>query len=336
MASSKRDMWVDNVKVIACILVVLGHFFQSMVKANLMADSFAYNLFEDTIYYFHVPLFFICSGYLYQKYSIVNNLKTWKISVLKKLIALGIPYFVFSFATWTLKKIFASSVNTEIGGLFDTLFKHPTSPYWYLYILFILFVITWTSKSDKQQYLMLAIAVCMKLAHTFGMNTGFYFIDNTLANCVWFVIGMTMAYGVIKMTNALMSIILFAIFLLGSILAELEYIHFKTQGFLLTLVACFSVISLIYYLYKDGIQNKQMAFIAKYTMPIFLMHTLFAAPFRSVLLKIGVNNLIIHIVLGLLVSFVCPVIAMIIMEKLKPLDFLVYPNRYIKVGKKKE
>lgn len=336
MASSKRDIWVDNVKVIACILVVLGHFFQSMVKANLMADSFAYNLFEDTIYYFHVPLFFICSGYLYQKYSIVNNLKTWKISVLKKLIALGIPYFVFSFATWALKKIFASSVNTEIGGLFDTLFKHPASPYWYLYILFILFVITWTSKSDKQQYLMLAIAVCMKLVYTFGMNTGLYFIDNTLANCVWFVIGMTMAYGVIKMTNALMSIILFAIFLLGSILAELEYIHFKTQGFLLTLVACFSVISLIYYLYKDGIQNKQMAFIAKYTMPIFLMHTLFAAPFRSVLLKIGVNNLIIHIVLGLLVSFVCPVIAMIIMEKLKPLDFLVYPNRYIKVGKKKE
>ena len=76
MNANKRDIWVDNVKVIACILVVLGHFFQSMVKSNLMVGTFAYNYFEDTIYYFHVPLFFICSGYLYQKYSSVNKFET--------------------------------------------------------------------------------------------------------------------------------------------------------------------------------------------------------------------------------------------------------------------
>ncbi len=28
-----REKWVDNVKVVACILVVLGHFFQSMTLA---------------------------------------------------------------------------------------------------------------------------------------------------------------------------------------------------------------------------------------------------------------------------------------------------------------
>lgn len=329
MANGKRDIWVDNVKVVACILVVLGHFFQSMVKADLMVDSFAYNYFEDTIYYFHVPLFFICSGYLYQKYSNVHDFQAWKNSMIKKFVALGIPYFIFSFATWLLKKVFSSSVNTKIGGLGDTLFNHPTSPYWYLYILFIIFVITWTTNSVNQQYLLLAISVCMKLANIYGVKTGLYFIDNTLANCVWFVFGMTIAYGVIKMLNALMSIMLFVLFLLGSVLAELEYIHFKLQGFLLALLACYSVISLIHYLYKEGVQNKQMAFVAKYTMPIFLMHTLFAAPFRSVLLKLGVYNLMIHIVLGLLVSFACPVIAMIVMEKLKPLDFIVYPNRYV-------
>ena len=29
-----REKWVDDVKVIACILVVLGHFFQSMTKVG--------------------------------------------------------------------------------------------------------------------------------------------------------------------------------------------------------------------------------------------------------------------------------------------------------------
>ena len=67
-----REKWVDDVKVIACILVVLGHFFQSMMKANILPENDLYGWFNTTIYYFHVPLFFICSGYLYQKYSKVK------------------------------------------------------------------------------------------------------------------------------------------------------------------------------------------------------------------------------------------------------------------------
>lgn len=65
----QEKKWVDDVKVIACILVVLGHFFQSMTKANILPANDLYKWFNTTIYYFHVPLFFMCSGYLYQKYS---------------------------------------------------------------------------------------------------------------------------------------------------------------------------------------------------------------------------------------------------------------------------
>ena len=37
-----REKWVDDVKVIACILVVLGHFFQSMTKANILPENDLY------------------------------------------------------------------------------------------------------------------------------------------------------------------------------------------------------------------------------------------------------------------------------------------------------
>lgn len=37
-AVKTREKWVDDVKVIACILVVLGHFFQSMTKANILPE----------------------------------------------------------------------------------------------------------------------------------------------------------------------------------------------------------------------------------------------------------------------------------------------------------
>ena len=110
----KREVWVDNVKVIACILVVLGHFFQSMVKSNILSDSDLYEWFNTTIYYFHVPLFFICSGYLYQKYSRVITFASWYSNIKKKAVAFGVPYLTFTTATWILKKLFSSSVNDQI------------------------------------------------------------------------------------------------------------------------------------------------------------------------------------------------------------------------------
>lgn len=41
-AVTTREKWVDDVKVIACILVVLGHFFQSMIKANILPENDLY------------------------------------------------------------------------------------------------------------------------------------------------------------------------------------------------------------------------------------------------------------------------------------------------------
>ena len=61
------------------------------------------------------------------------------------------------------------------------------------------------------------------------------------------------------------------------------------------------------------------------------MHTLIAAPFRIILLKFGIKAFGVHLVIGLVASFIGPILAMIIMEKIKPLDFLVYPGRYIKI-----
>ncbi len=158
-----REKWVDDVKVIACILVVLGHFFQSMTKANILPENDLYKWFNTTIYYFHVPLFFICSGYLYQKYSKVDDLKGWKKNVTKKALAFGVPYVTFSTATWLLKTVFSSNVNDQIGGLGDILLLHPTSPYWYLYALFFIFLVTPTFSTVKAAVVGIVVAVAAKI-----------------------------------------------------------------------------------------------------------------------------------------------------------------------------
>ena len=328
-AARTREKWVDDVKVIACILVVLGHFFQSMTKANILPESDLYEWFNTTIYYFHVPLFFICSGYLYQKYSQVNSVGSWCKNVMKKALALGVPYVTFTTATWVLKKVFSSSVNDQIGGLGDTLFLHPTAPYWYLYALLFIFFITPTFSNAKAAAVGLIVALVAKVLILMGGGYSVYAVSAVLSNEIWFVLGMSICvFNVQIRGKKLQGTVFGLLFFLLSVAVYMADIQNLVLSFELGLVACAAVILLIAgYERKSG---KVMGFLAKYTMPIFLLHTLFAAPLRSVLLKIGITNAEVHVVLGLGITFAGPIIAAWIMKKTKWLEFFLYPNKIIK------
>lgn len=330
-AVTTREKWVDGVKVIACILVVLGHFFQSMIKANILPENDLYKWFNTTIYYFHVPLFFICSGYLYQKYSKVNVFKSWKKNVAKKALALGVPYLTFSTATWILKTMFSGSVNDQIGGLGDTLLLHPTAPYWYLYALFFIFLVTPTFSTAKMAVTGLAVAVVAKV-YILMRGTGIYAVSTVLIDEIWFVLGMSICVFDVQIRGKKLQGTVIGLLFLGlSVAVYMVDIQNSAMSFVLGLLACAAVILLVAGLEERS--GKMMGFLAKYTMPIFLMHTLFAAPLRAVLLKIGVTNAAIHVVLGLGISFAGPIIAAWIMKKTKWMEFFLYPNKVLKKKK---
>ena len=322
-----REKWVDYVKVIACILVVLGHFFQSMVKANIILENDLYHWFNTTIYYFHVPLFFICSGYLYQKYSKVDCLENWYKNIKKKVIALGIPYFIFSTVTWILKKLFSNVVNDEIGSLSDILLFHPTAPYWFLFALFFIFCVTPTFRNKKECLFGLIISIVAKLLILIDGEYKIYVISIVLANEIWFILGMSICLFNINLNcKRKQGIISFFIFIVLSIIMYRLDINNGIISFFAGLLACISIIFIIYSL-ED---KKEMDYFAKYTMPIFLMHTLFAAPLRSVLFRLSIKNTFIHIVFGISISFIGPIVATFIMEKFYFLEFFLYPNKILK------
>lgn len=117
------------------------------------------------------------------------------------------------------------------------------------------------------------------------------------------------------------------LFLGLSIAVYMVDIRNSAVSFALGLMACVAVIILVADLEEKF--GKVMCFLAKYTMPIFLMHTLFAAPLRSILLKTGVTNAAIHVILGLGISFAGPIVAAWIMKKTRWLEFFLYPNKFI-------
>ena len=67
-----------------------------------------------------------------------------------------------------VKDLFSESVNSEIGGLFETLFLNPASPYWYLYCLFFIFLVTPTFKSARMAIVGLALALAAKTVSIIG------------------------------------------------------------------------------------------------------------------------------------------------------------------------
>ena len=233
-----REKWVDDVKVIACILVVLGHFLASV--QSYAPGGVLYEWFHKTIYYFHVPLFFICSGYLYQKYSQIDDIKSYLKNISKKALALGIPYVTFSSVTWVLKTVFSRDVNNQIGGFCDTLFLHPTAPYWYLYALFFIFLVTPTFSTVKMTAVGLAVAIAAKAYILTGGGTEIYAVSTVLTNEIWFVLGMSICvFNVQLHGKKKLGVLSGLIFVILSILAYVKDVVPGAFTFILGLIACF-------------------------------------------------------------------------------------------------
>ena len=113
-------------------------------------------------------------------------------------------------------------------------------------------------------------------------------------------------------------------FIALSVAAHLTGIENGFMEFGLGVLACFSVIGVV----MNG--SKQSWWLSLYTMPIFLMHTLFAAPLRTLLFKLGIQNAVIHVVLGIGISFIGPIVTGVIMKKMKWPEVFLYPGKFIK------
>lgn len=120
MNHSKRLLFIDFLKGIAILCVVIGHIAAFNPKCNILIDF---------IYSFHMPLFFFISGYLYQKSSVIDI----KFNVLKKISSLLVPYIAISI----LAIIIHGCSVESIRGYF---FSETRWGYWFLPTLFILFL----------------------------------------------------------------------------------------------------------------------------------------------------------------------------------------------------
>ncbi|MBE6959430.1 MAG: acyltransferase [Ruminococcaceae bacterium] len=329
-----RETWVDAAKVLACVLVALGHFYQSMVNGYIVESSTTYIWFIRTIYYFHVPLFFLCCGYLYQNGNPVKTVDGWKQNVLKMLVTLGVPFVIFTCGNWAVNVF----VSGSTGDLLQELFVEPAAPYWYLYTLFFVFLLTPTISNTTSAMVIVGCAVGAKGVSLVMGSVGIYAADTLFSYWFWFVIGMLLSqYKVPKALRKqkisfLFGVALLVLFIAGSVALVVRKVNTGIVGFIFGICGCGAVVILtITAKFAEG-TKKIIRWLSDYALPVLLMHPIFATGMRSVLLKLGVTNAILHVVVGLVVTFAGPILVGIILKKLKWAEFILYPGKFINFG----
>ena len=340
-----RELWVDYTKMFACILVVLGHLLQGLNKANIQWNESLYSNINTFIYIFHMPLFMCLSGYLYKRYTKIRNLREYFEFIKKKLINLGIPYIIFYLAYVLINMMFSSSVNSQ-KGIQDILniLTNPIPPFWFLYALFFIFLLVPLLEKllKNNRKLILVISI---LLHIFNIyyKSEIYAIDIVFEYFVYFYIGEFLVDKIkenYKNMNVLLNIIFFIILSLGYCYIVENNILSNNITLIFKFILAILGVSVNIKVFKNWVKviekYRILNVMSKNTFPIYLMHTIFSAGIRIVLLKLNITNFYIHLFFGLALGIVGPIIVEKILEKIKYGNIILYPLKTLtKVRKEK-
>lgn len=172
--SVERIHWVDWAKAIGIWLVIMGH---SPAEGHIF------------IYMFHMPFFFILSGYLHKKVGVIKEL-------VKSFYGLIIPYFLYN-AILLLVSVISGEYQKEI--ILNVLLGNQEgidikyfSPLWFLVSLFTMrLVISFIEDKYLKVVLLISIVLSILLykCDFFEYNTDYYQLCTSIVCFPFYIVG---------------------------------------------------------------------------------------------------------------------------------------------------
>jgi len=337
----KREDWIDLAKGVAILLVVLGHVINSYIVSGEFNEYISYTKYVYfTIYSFHMPLYFALSGYLYSKSKAISNVSEYKKVALKKIIALGIPYIIFSLMQGTIQILLSRFTHNHIG--FSSLAHILTQPilqFWFIYTLLFIFILVplleMIIKNDKFVFLLLFV---FKIV-SFFIVTNVIAIDTFSQYAVYFYSGkMLCKYYKYILSNKSLLMKLSTCYIVLNVLC-----YFGVKDiYNIRIVRCFASIMLavlgsalimylvIYPMAKTKVIKKYVLIMGIYSFEIYIFHIIFSYGMKTVLLKLNIQSLSIHLFLDTLVGILIPIAIALIAKKIPFIYYMIYPNKFFK------
>ncbi len=184
-----RNKILDIAKGICIILVVFGHSFPDASNVGGIKNPFWKNVY-DIIYTFHMPFFFVASGYCFFHYLDKKGLKV-RLNLIKKSVKKFIvPYMFWGILFYFVQIIFDKYSNHEPSShiLLDLLKgNNPYTGMWYLYLLFIFYVFYFFFDFPYSMEIVLFCSILFKLNGNDCSHI--FFVGGFLEYLVYFSIG---------------------------------------------------------------------------------------------------------------------------------------------------
>ncbi|MDO4975929.1 MAG: acyltransferase family protein [Eubacteriales bacterium] len=231
-------------KGIGILLVVLGH----AIKQIGVEDSISTTILQ-VIYSFHMPLFFVLSGFVSVKILSYEG-KEYGSFLKKRACRLLIPYFVVGILYLPLKYLLSQFARKpyDFANCWRLILgENPNTTLWFLYILFLVSVLTLLLVRKNTLHIFLIFAAVLSvLTFHFGWEikvTKYFF---------FFLLGIYLRihYGVWKkmMEKVWFVFLAFLVFLAGNIALyygmEMAGFFTSISGMILTLVFSLKILSI--------------------------------------------------------------------------------------------
>lgn len=159
-ADQKRDSYIDFLKGIAMIMVVVGHSVSGTHKADVLFNF---------IYSFHMPLLFFCSSYIEELYG-AKYVGREGVMLRRRIGGLLFPYL-----SWSVIGAALSGRLWKIGmnGFLFELLGYKQSGLWFLPVLFglkAMHILYWIARRrTKRNTFLVNMALCLGMEIIIGL-----------------------------------------------------------------------------------------------------------------------------------------------------------------------
>ena len=301
-----RNNEINILRGIAFCLVLLGHSFPDSAYGYInMYTKFG----REYIYSFHMPLFFIISGFCMTPLLLQKEVNI-KSEIVKRSKRLLIPYLFYSYIAIIPKLIFSSYmyIKFEPRIIWETLLGNSTSgTLWYLWNLFVINIFfLLISRFSCNRKIWLGISLILYGLHL--LFPGFYF-NKLLEYPIYYVIGIFVSVYFPMIRNWLSNKgILALLFMLINAIIVITIGNDERISLLTALLGSISMLYIAMQIEKKGkMLKKALESASNYSYGIYLMSPYVQVAIRVFLYKrLGVSYLLcmgLMIILGYLAPY---------------------------------
>lgn len=301
-----RSDWVDIAKGFGILLVVYGHVARGLVNGGVAMDPWWFTTLDSAIYSFHMPLFFLLSGWFFVGSLTRRGPRDY---LAGRVATVLYPYVLWSLlqggiellmSRWTSKPVSLAEV-LALGWT-------PRAQFWFLYALFLMSLLgvamCWRRPKAGVAALTLTGAALMALQQRdWPMPAAL-----VSSHLLYFAAGAWLgARGLGTATASRLA-------LAGVLAGGVALIALQAAGIgeakLLRLAAATLGLSLVCVLaiaLATGGHGQRMAALGRASMAIFLAHILVASGVRIVLTKVfGITSPWPHLLIGVAAGTLLP------------------------------